>query len=428
MNIQTETSLPESTPGAHRPAATAKIRHRRKPGKRRLSLALQGGGSFGAFTWGVLDRLLEEEDLAFDAVSGASAGALNAIVLASGLRRGGNAEAQRSLSRFWEAVSEAPPKTGSVAVDLATRFASPYQFNPFNLNPLKGILAEEVDFAALREAPALRLLVAATRVSDGGLRIFREKELTLDVALASSCLPLLHHAVSIDGEAYWDGGYAANPPLMPLVAASRASDVLVVQIVPTAGAETPTTSSEIVKRTLQITFNGPLLRDLEALAAMTKLSGQEGEGSPLSRKLKRLRLHHVAAEVARLTFAAAPGRIVLVTDAVAAAGMPPGCYMLGDEPVVVQAGCPPVRDDGTLAGSGLRLDEAVANAVALGVDLVSAVAAASRVPADLLGRTDLGRIAPGAAADMVWLGDDLRARATWLGGKLVFGADAALAR
>jgi len=132
-----------------------------------------------------------------------------------------------------------------------------------------------------------------------------------------------------------------------------------------------------------------------------------------------LDLHHVVAEVARLTFVAAPGRVALVTDAVAAAGMPPGRYVLGDEPVAVEVGRPPVRDDGTLAGSGLRLDEAVANAVALGVDLVSAVAAASRVPADLLGRIDLGRIAPGAAADIVWLGDDLRARATWIGGKLV---------
>ncbi|MDQ4104356.1 MAG: N-acetylglucosamine-6-phosphate deacetylase [Actinomycetota bacterium] len=141
-----------------------------------------------------------------------------------------------------------------------------------------------------------------------------------------------------------------------------------------------------------------------------------------------LDLHHVAAEVARLVFAAAPGRIVLVTDAVAAAGMPPGCYVLGDEPVIVESGRPPVRNDGTLAGSGLRLDEAVANAVALGVDVVSAVAAASQVPADLLGRTDLGRIAPGAAADLVWLGDDLRARATWIGGKLVFGADEAVMR
>jgi N-acetylglucosamine-6-phosphate deacetylase len=141
-----------------------------------------------------------------------------------------------------------------------------------------------------------------------------------------------------------------------------------------------------------------------------------------------LDLHHVAAEVAQLTFAAAPGRVVLATDAVAAAGMPPGCYELGDEPVVIEAGRPPVRDDGTLAGSGLRLDEAVANAVALGVDLVSAVAAASQVPADLLGRTDLGRIAPGAAADMVWLGEDLRARATWIGGKLAFGSCEAATR
>ena len=135
-----------------------------------------------------------------------------------------------------------------------------------------------------------------------------------------------------------------------------------------------------------------------------------------------LDLHHVAAQVAQLAFAAAPDRVALVTDAVAAAGMPPGCYLLGDEPVVVEAGRPPVRGDGTLAGSGLRLDEAVANAVALGVDLVSAVAAACRVPSDLLGCTDLGRIAPGAAADIVWLGDDLRTRATWIGGTLVFGA------
>jgi NTE family protein len=285
----------DPTPGA-RMAPTAARATRRKAPKRRLSLALQGGGSFGAFTWGVLDRLLEDEDLSLDVVSGASAGALNAIVLASGLRGGGAAEARRSLHRFWEAVSEAPPKAGGgLAVDLATRVISPYQFNPFNLNPLRTILSEEVDFKALRAEPSLRLLVAATRVSDGKLRLFREKELTLDVALASSCLPLLHHAVSIDGEAYWDGGYSANPPIMPLVAASRGSDVLVVQIVPTAGAEMPTTSPEIVKRTLQITFNGSLLRDLEALAAMTKLSGSSGE-SRLSKKLQRLRLHHIAAE------------------------------------------------------------------------------------------------------------------------------------
>jgi N-acetylglucosamine-6-phosphate deacetylase len=138
-------------------------------------------------------------------------------------------------------------------------------------------------------------------------------------------------------------------------------------------------------------------------------------------------LHHVHAEVCRLAFAAAPGRVVLVTDAAAAAGMPPGRYQLGGEPVILEPGQPPVREDGTIAGSGLRLDEAVANAVGLGVDLVSAVAAATTVPADLIGRSDLGRIEPGAAADLVWLSDDLRARATWVGGEQVFARDEVIA-
>jgi NTE family protein len=278
-----------------RPAHRSGAPEPRRGKPRRLSLALQGGGSFGAFTWGVLDRLLEEDDLAFDVVSGASAGALNAVVMAAGLQ-GGKAEARRSLDRFWEQVSVAPPSAEMSAVfTAATRGVSPYQFNPFGLNPLRVIL-KEIDFEALRRRPSLRLLVAATRVSDGKLRIFREREVTLEAVLASSCLPLLHHAVSIDGEAYWDGGYSANPPLVPLVRASRASDVLLVQIVPTAGAEMPTTSSEIAKRSLQITFNGPLLRDLESIEAMTTLAASETESSPLSRKLKRLRLHRMSAE------------------------------------------------------------------------------------------------------------------------------------
>jgi NTE family protein len=260
-------------------------------------LALQGGGSFGAFTWGVLDRLLDEDDILFDAVSGASAGAVNGVLLASGLSHGGQAEAKRRLERFWRRVSKAAPRAkAGAAVAMASRVFSPYQFNPFNLNPLRSILSEEIDFAALRERPRLRLLIGATRVRDGKLRIFREKALTLDAILASTCLPLLHHAVSIDGEAYWDGGYSANPPLIPLVSASRAADALVVQIMPSAGAEMPTTSSEIVRRMEQITFNSSLLRDMDALAAMMQLSGPESEGSRLARKLQKLRLHHVAAE------------------------------------------------------------------------------------------------------------------------------------
>jgi NTE family protein len=268
-----------------------------KKNKRRLSLALQGGGSFGAFTWGVLDRLLDEKDLVLDAVSGASAGAVNAVLLASGLSEGGRTAAQQRLERFWKRASDTAPRAQSgPALAMATSVLSPYQFNPFNLNPLKSLLASEIDFGALRAKPSVRLLIGATRVRDGKLHIFREKALTLDAVLASACLPVIHHAVSIDGEAYWDGGYSANPPLIPLVSASRASDALIVQIMPTAGAEMPTTSSEIAKRMEQITFNSSLLRDLDALAAMRTLSTAETGGSNLSRKLQKLRLHHIAAE------------------------------------------------------------------------------------------------------------------------------------
>jgi len=274
-----------------------KTRRAERQGKRRrLSLALQGGGSFGAFTWGVLDRLLEE-DLPLDVVSGASAGAINAVVMATGLAKGGREEARARLDRFWTRVSEVAPRASSnAAAAMATRLLSPYQFTPFNVNPLRTILSEEVDFDALRAKPPLRLLIAATRVSDGSLRVFREKAVTLEAVLASACLPLLHHAVEIDGEAYWDGAYSANPPIVPLIAASRASDALVVQIIPTASEETPTSSADIIKRMQQITFNSSLLREMEALSAMTKLSGPDAEGSALSRKLQRLRLHHINAE------------------------------------------------------------------------------------------------------------------------------------
>jgi NTE family protein len=261
-----------------------------------VSLALQGGGSFGAFTWGVLDRLLEDETITFDAVSGASAGAVNAVLLASGLEQGGPEAAKESLERFWKRASEAAPRAhAGLAVEVAVRHLSPYQFNPFNLHPLKTLLAEEVDFEALQQSK-LKLLVATTRVRDGRLRVFREKAVTLDVILASTCLPVLHHAVSIDGEAYWDGGYSANPPLLPLVSASRATDALVVQIMPSVGAEMPTSASEIRKRIEQITFASSLARDMDALAAMKELAGPHDQGSRLARKLQKLRLHHLTAE------------------------------------------------------------------------------------------------------------------------------------
>jgi NTE family protein len=290
-------SHPDQSIEARSPAPIQAHTLKSKTTRRRLSLALQGGGSFGAFTWGVLDRLLDEDDLALDAVSGASAGAVNAVLLASGLAEGGRSGARNRLDHFWKRASEAAPRTQSgTALAVATRVLSPYQFNPFNVNPLKRLLADEIDFDALRAKPSLRLLIGATRVRDGTLHVFREKDVTLDTVLASACLPVIHHAVSIDGEVYWDGGYSANPPLIPLVSASRASEALIVQIMPTAGAEMPTSSSEIVKRMEQITFNSSLMRDMDALATMSKLSSAEVGASRLSRKLQKLRLHHIAAE------------------------------------------------------------------------------------------------------------------------------------
>jgi NTE family protein len=268
---------------------------------RRLSLALQGGGAFGAFTWGVLDRLLEEESVSFDAISGASAGAMNAVVLASGLAEGDREAAREGLERFWRKVSKAGRRSLFASCDTilsaVTQNLSPYQFNPLDLNPLRDILAEEIDFEALRRPASVRLLLGATRVKDGALRIFRNRTITPDVVLASACLPHLHQAVLIDGEPHWDGGYAANPPLMPLVEATRARDLLVVQIMPASSTELPTTPSEIDKRLNQITFNHSLQRDLEMLSLMKDLClKSDGVESRLGRKLPQLELHRVSAE------------------------------------------------------------------------------------------------------------------------------------
>lgn len=278
---------------------------RRQP-KRLISLALQGGGSFGAFTWGVLDRLLQQDDIAIDVVSGASAGAVNAVLLADGLAEGGPAAARQRLERFWRRISTAAPLTrlgyatagsAAIALELSTPVLSPYHFNPLGLNPLRGILAEEVDFARLRRASPIRLLIGATRVKDGGLRLFGNEEITLDAVLASACLPHLQHAVEIEGEWYWDGGFSANPPLHQLVLESAADDVLLVQITPQEHNGVPHLPQDITRRVNQITFNGPLQREIEALADFTAASGQERYfRSRLGRKLRRLRLHRIAAE------------------------------------------------------------------------------------------------------------------------------------
>jgi NTE family protein len=274
---------------------------------RRMSLALQGGGSFGAFTWGVLDRLLEDPNITFDTVSGTSAGAINAVLLAAGLAEGGPRAARAKLGRFWERLSRTAAfgpfgggagfAPGAASFSFWTRLLSPYQYNPLDLNPLRALLNEEVDFERLRLAAPIGLLIAATRVCDGRARIFGNAEINVEAALASASLPLYHHAVTIDDVAYWDGGYSANPPLLDLVTASEAPDVLVVQITPMRSAEVPTTSRDIIRRLDQITFNASLQTEIETLARYAARSRRfSGLLSREGRKLRRLSLHRIAAE------------------------------------------------------------------------------------------------------------------------------------
>jgi len=243
------------------------VKDQQLDGRSYISLGLQGGGSFGAFTWGILDRLLEQGGPNFDMISGASAGAVNAVVLADGLAAGGRVEARARLARLWERVGHVIPGGGTMtaaAVEWA-RLASPYQLNPLGFNPLRDLLAE-VDFQRLRVQSPVRLLISATRVRDGHPRLFREHEITLEAVLASACLPFLHHAVVVDGEAYWDGGYSANPPLRQLVVDTNAGDILLVQLVPEMHEVVPQLSHEIAKRVREIGFNASLLREQEAVA------------------------------------------------------------------------------------------------------------------------------------------------------------------
>src|SRR5713101_4501517 len=264
---------------------------------RRLSLALQGGGSFGAFTWGVLERLLEEPDCDIDAISGASAGAVNGVLLASGLVEGGREGARTRLRRFWRRITEEAsfrslmliggfsPAGTSVTFG---RGLSSARFDPFDLDPLRQALVTEIDFSALRDPACPKLLVATTRVRDGRLCVFRNRDLTADVVLASTCPPLVHCAVEIEGDAYWDGGYAANPPLLQLVQDSAATDVLVVQITPTRDAYIPITMAAIDRRLDQIMANSALNAEIAAL--------DFARADAAAPKLRSLRVFRIAAE------------------------------------------------------------------------------------------------------------------------------------
>ncbi len=257
-----------------------------------IALALQAGGAFGAFTWGALDHLIAEPDLEIESISGASAGAINATLLAAGLMEGGPEAVRKKLAEFWTRMMRLAalmPGLGlsDLGLGLWLRSLSPRQLNPFDLNPLRQTLGELVDFEALRHRSPVRLMIAATRVSDGALRLFQTDELTLDAVLASACLPQIHCPIVIDGETYWDGGYAANPPLIPPVQATTAERLLIVQIIPNATNRIPATPSEIERRLEQIQFNATLNRELEAL--------RQGKIIGASPRLAKLRIDVLAA-------------------------------------------------------------------------------------------------------------------------------------
>jgi NTE family protein len=279
---------------------------------RTVNLALQGGGAHGAFAWGVLDKLMEDGRIEIEGISATSAGAMNATVLASGFAAGGREGARKALTDFWRRIAQAAsasPLQPSLldrmtqnhgldfspafqTFDLLVRIFSPYQFNPMNFNPLQHIVEQSVDFAHLRDSP-IKLFLNATNVRSGKVRLFRNAEITPAAVMASACLPLMFQAVEIDGESYWDGGYMGNPAIFPLIYECQSADVVVVHINPIARLEVPKTAAEILNRIDEISFNSSLMREMRAVAFVTRLidEGKIKEGS-----MKRMLVHSIAAE------------------------------------------------------------------------------------------------------------------------------------
>jgi NTE family protein len=279
-----------------------------------INLALQGGGTHGAFAWGVLDRLLEDERIAIDGISATSAGAMNAAVLAYGWEVGGRDGARAALAAFWERIGDAGTfallqptwfdrlmhddslrfSPAFLLVDLMTRAFSPYELNPLNINPLRDALAASVDFEVLRtgECP-IKLFICATNVRTGKIKIFERREMCVDRVMASACLPLLFQAVEVDGEHYWDGGYMGNPAMFPLIYNCASRDVVLVRVNPVQREELPRTAAGILDRMNEITFNSSLMREMRAVGFVTELIDA---GKVNGNALGRVLVHSIAAD------------------------------------------------------------------------------------------------------------------------------------
>ncbi|MGI9352549.1 MAG: patatin-like phospholipase family protein, partial [Rhizobiaceae bacterium] len=280
------------------------------PKTKQINLALQGGGAHGAFTWGILDKLLEDGRLDIVGISGTSAGAMNAVVMADGLQRGGADSARERLENFWEKLSNLGQfsmiqrtlfdrargdwsldlSPGRMMYDAFTMAFSPYEFNPMNMNPLLDLLKSEVDFDSVQACTSIQLFLCATNVRTGKTKVFKHHEITSDTVMASSCLPEVYQAIEIDGEFYWDGGFMGNPPLYPLFYHTDCPDVLLIQINPVERDEVPRTARGIHNRLNEITFNATLLRELRMVEFVTRLIDH---GKLDMNTYKRINMHSI---------------------------------------------------------------------------------------------------------------------------------------
>ncbi|MEP6839513.1 MAG: patatin-like phospholipase family protein, partial [Bradyrhizobium sp.] len=279
---------------------------------RTINLALQGGGAHGAFTWGVLDRLLDENNIVFEGVSATSAGAMNAAAFAYGFAIDGREGARKALANYWKLVSEAArqgPLQPSVfdrmledhklswspifaLVGFVTRMLSPYQFNPANYNPLREVVEQSIDFEVLRRPDSpVKLFLSATNVRTGKVKIFAGAEISVDAVMASACLPTMFHAVEIDGEAYWDGGYMGNPALFPLIYNCESADIVIVHINPLVRNEVPHSADDILNRINEISFNSSLMREMRAVSFVTGLVTQK---RVVDGELKHVLVHSIS--------------------------------------------------------------------------------------------------------------------------------------
>ena len=294
--------------------------------KKTINLALQGGGAHGAFGWGVLDRLLEDDRIAFEGICATSAGTMNALALGYGMHLGSKdgtsrEQGREQLERFWREISKvgqiySPVKSsvpglsmemnpGWLLFDTMTRAMSPYQWNISDFNPLRDVIRRCIDFEDLKRCECVKLFISATNVQSGKVKVFETRELSEEVALASACLPYLFKAVEIEGESYWDGGFMGNPALFPLFNRTTSRDVVIVHINPIVRPEVPTRAPEIMNRINEISFNASLLKELRAIAFVKKLIENDMLKEGYETRFKDVLVHSIRSEDSMCEFSVA---------------------------------------------------------------------------------------------------------------------------